>query len=390
MEEIYLDNSATTRPRQEVLSLMHDIEVTHYGNPSSLHRKGLEAERLLDQARARIAAVLETRPDEICFTSGGTEAINMAIRGSAYRHRRRGNHLVTTTVEHPAVLNCCRRLEQEGFTVTFLPVGRRGRLDPETLAGAITPGTVLVSVIHVNNEIGTVNPVERIGTLVKQCNPRTLFHIDGVQSFGRLPVRPATWQADLFSCSAHKIHGPKGVGALWVRSGTLLQPLLEGGDQEKNLRPGTENVAGAAGFGLAAEMTRDGLAAKAAHMGSLKQMLFHGLCRAQTGAVLNGPPLEEGAPHIINLSFPGVKAEVLLHALEEHGIYTSPGSACHSRRAAPSHVLHALALEPELIAGALRFSFSAFNTAAEIETVIRQTAAAVRELQTLSEQNRSG
>lgn len=383
MEEIYLDNSATTRLREEVCSLMHDIQVRQYGNPSSLHRKGLEAERLLEQARTRIAAVLETRPNEIIFTSGGTEAINLAIRGAAYRHRRRGNHLVSTIVEHPATLNCYRRLEKEGFTVTLLPVDHQGQIDLERLAETITAETVLVSMIHVNNEIGTINPVARIGALVKQRNPHTLFHVDGVQSFGRIPVRPTAWQADLFSCSAHKIHGPKGVGALWVRSGTLLQPLLEGGDQENGLRPGTENVAGAAGFGLAAELAREGLVKKTARIASLKSSLYHGLRRAGTGAVLNGPPLEESAPHIINLSFPGVKAEVLLHALAEHGIFTSPGSACHSRQGRPSHVLQALALEPKLLAGALRFSFSAFNTGAEVETVIGQTAAAVRELLSL-------
>lgn len=380
MEEIYLDNSATTRPREEVLALMHDIQVRHYGNPSSLHRKGLEAERLLGEARARVAAVLDARPEEVFFTSGGTEAVNLAIRGSACRHRRRGNHLITTAVEHPASLNCFRRLEEEGFAVTFLPVDRQGRINPEQLAEAITSGTLLVSVIHVNNEIGTINPVERIGALVKNRNPRTLFHVDGVQSFGKIPARPAGWQADLFSCSAHKIHGPKGMGALWVRQGTLLQPLVEGGDQERGLRPGTENVAGASGFGLAAELAAEGSSGKAAHMASLKEKLYRGLREIGISVELNGPQLQEAAPHIINLSFPGVRAEVLLHTLEEHGIYTSPGSACHSRRSDPSHVLQALGLEPGLLAGSLRFSFSPFNTAEEVEAAVRHTAAAVREL----------
>ncbi|NLY38719.1 MAG: cysteine desulfurase [Firmicutes bacterium] len=380
MPEIYLDNSATTRPLEAVIELMQQIYRSAYGNPSSLHAKGVEAERLLKEARARLASLLNSREDEIIFTSGGTESNNQAIKGAALRHRRRGNHIITTAIEHPSVLNSCRYLESLGFKVTYLPVDSAGYIDLGELQRLVGEQTVLVTLAHVNSEIGTIQPLREIGAIIKERNPATLFHVDGVQSFGKLPVDLAQWQADLFSFSSHKIHGPKGVGALWVKRKTLLQPLLHGGDQEGTLRPGTENVPGIAGFGLAAVMAAENMAASAAAVRELKQLLYRELVQAGLEVELNGPPLAEGSPYIINLSFRGVMAETLLHALEGEGVFASSGSACHSRRPEPSHVLQAIGVKQEGLTGALRFSFSRFNTTAEVAAASAVTAKAVREL----------
>ncbi|HOL16615.1 MAG TPA: cysteine desulfurase family protein, partial [Bacillota bacterium] len=250
MQEIYLDNSATTRPYDEVIELMARVMRTGYGNPSSNHAKGMEAEKIVREAREALARALGCRVEEIMFTSGGTESNNQAIKGAAYRHRRRGNHIITSAIEHPSVLNCCRRLEEEGFKVTYVPVDSEGYILVEELARALSAQTILVSLAHVNNEIGTIQPLDQIGPMIKKNNPQTLFHVDGAQALAKVPVELDRWQADLYSCSAHKIHGPKGVGALWIKANTMLQPLLEGGGQEGGLRSGTENVPGIAGFGL--------------------------------------------------------------------------------------------------------------------------------------------
>ncbi len=380
MSEIYLDNCATTRPYKEVVDYMSELSLNMYGNPSSLHYKGIEAANLLKEARRNIARVLMGKENEIYFTSGGTESNNLAIRGAAYRHRRRGKHLITTAVEHSSVLNSFRRLQKEGFEVDYLPVNKQGHISLEELDRLIRPDTILVSINHINNEIGTIQPLEQIGNLLKQRNPGILFHADGVQSFCKLPLDLKIWQVDLFSCSAHKIHGPKGVGALWIRSGTHLTPLLEGGGQEKTLRSGTENVAGIAGFGLAATLSEQQREQTADLVCSLKFKLFQGLLEQNLKVELNGPPLEKSAPHILNLSFPGVKGEVLLHALEEHEMLASAGSACHSRNPVPSHVLKALGLNDQQLTGALRFSFSSFNDHQQIESAIRHIAGAVKQL----------
>ncbi len=380
MTEIYLDNCATTRPYDEVIALCSRIQQENYANPSSLHAKGIAAEKLLREARRSVASLLHCREDELCFTSSGTEANNLAIKGIAYRRQRRHGHIITTQIEHPSVLNCCRRLEEEGFTVTFLPVDRQGCLDLDALADSIDSETFLVSIIHLNNEIGTIQPVEEIGRIIKQRNPRTLYHIDGVQSFARIPVSLQQWQADLFSCSAHKIHGPKGTAALWIKKGVSLQPLFQGGEQERALRPGTENTAAIAGFGLAARISGAAQKENNALMHRLKDKLYRGLQTSGIEFYLNGPPLEKAAPHILNLSFPGVKAEVLLRFLEEKEIYVSAGSACHSRRPEPSHVLRAIALEEKRLSSALRFSFSSFNRFDEIDRVVEQIVPAVKKL----------
>ena len=380
MTEIYLDNSATTRPFDEVIELLGRIMQDNYGNPSSLHARGMAAEKLLEEARRSIASLLRCRDDEIYFTSGGTEANNLAIKGAAYRRRNRGGHIITTEIEHSSVLNCCRALEEEGYSVSCLPVDRRGYLDLDSLSAAIGDKTILVSTIHVNNEIGTIQPLEKIGALIKKRNPKTLYHIDAVQSFAKIPALLKCWQADLYSCSSHKIHGPKGVGALWVKKGVFLQPLFQGGGQERELRPGTENTAAIAGFGMAARLNAARLDENADLLYRLKDKLCKGLLQSGVEFHLNGPPPEKAAPHIINLSFPGIKAEILLHALEEDAIYVSPGAACHSRRPEPSHVLTAIGLEESRITTSLRFSFSSLNDEKQIDMVTGRIASRIKEL----------
>jgi cysteine desulfurase len=364
MLHAYLDNSATTPGLPEVAAAMQDVLLAHYGNPSSLHRLGVAAERIKTGARRALASALGVEEAEITFTSGGTEANNLAVKGSARRLHRRGRHLITTRVEHPSVLYAFRALAEEGFEVEYLPVDRFGRVTPEQVAAAVREDTVLVSVMHINNEVGTVMPVEAIGPEIKKKNRSTIFHVDAVQSFGKLDVRPASWQADLLTVSAHKIHGPKGCGALWRRPGTHLEPLLHGGDQEGGLRPGTENMAGIAGFAAAVGAAFAGREKHVAKMALLKEQFLAGLHGAVPDAVVNSPV--DGAPHIVNITLPDLKGEVLVHALEEEGIYVSTGSACHSHRADPSHVLLAMGRPPKDIEASLRISFSALNTEEEI------------------------
>ncbi len=384
MTEIYMDNSATTEPYRNVTELIIKLQTETYGNPSSMHKKGLEAERIIGEARRQIAYFFNDRESEIVFTSGGTEANNLAIKGAAYRNRRRGCHLITSSIEHPSVLNCFRFLEQEGFSVSYLPVDRQGFINPDELKNLIGQNTILVSVMHVNNEIGSIQPLERIGQLIKRANPEILFHVDAVQSFARIPLKLKEWGADMISCSAHKIHGPRGVGCLWIKEGTLLQPLMHGGGQEKEIRPGTENTIAIAGFGLAARTVRDKLLQRTESLKNLKLAFYNELQKSGILFRVNGPKPEKSAPHIINLSFPGLKAELLLHSLEEEGIYISAGSACHSRRPDPSHILKAIGLEKERLESAVRFSFSLLNSEDEVLLAATKTSKVVRELSSIA------
>ncbi len=383
MTELYLDNSATTKPYREVIDLIGNVLAETYGNPSSMHKKGLEAERVIEEARRLVSILFNNRPSEIIFTSGGTEANNLAIKGAAYRNRRRGRHLVTSSIEHPSVLNCFRFLEQEGFSVSYLPVDTQGLVNPSELQNLICKETTLVSIMHVNSEIGSIQPLGEIGQLIKKANPDVLFHIDAAQSFARLPLKLKEWSSDMISCSAHKIHGPRGAGSLWIKEGTLLQPLIHGGGQEKEIRPGTENTAAIAGFGLAVRLTNGSLRQKAESLTNLKLSFYNEIQKSGVLFTVNGPAPENGAPHILNLSFPGLKAELLLHSLEEQGIYVSAGSACHSRRPDPSHVLKAIGLSGTRLESALRFSFSTLNTEDEVVYAAHKTAEVVRELSSM-------
>ncbi|MCL4463565.1 MAG: cysteine desulfurase [Firmicutes bacterium] len=375
MREVYLDNSATTQVLPEVAALMHKIHTGTYGNPSSPHRKGVEAEKVKRRARRTLADACSVKEGEIYFTSGGTEANNLAVMGVARRLRRRGLHLVTTQVEHPSVLYACRLLEQEGFTLTYLPVDRDGVVSPAVVAEAVRPDTLLVSVMHVNNEVGAIQPVAEIGGLIKKKNSGTLFHVDAVQSFGKLPVQPMLWQADLVTFSAHKLHGPKGIGALYKRQGVHLEPLFHGGGQEDGLRPGTENMAGIGGFAEAVRLAMASLPAHAATLSRLKESLLTGMLASIPDISCNSP--KEGAPHILNVTVAGMRGEVLVHALEEEGVYLSTGSACHSRRPELSHVLLAMGRREKEVEAALRFSFSQINTEEELAYALEKLRVAV-------------
>ena len=369
-DEVYLDNSATTRPYPEVSKEVQRIMLEEYGNPSSLHRRGSAGERLLQSSRQMLAEVLDVSDSEIIFTSGGTESNNMAVLGSARRYLKRGNHLITTAIEHASVLEPFNRLEKEGFEVTYLIPDGQGTVSPEKVAEALTPRTILVSIMHINNEIGSIQPIPQVSAILKNCNPEIVFHVDAVQSFTKLPLSPKDQGIDLLSISAHKFHGPKGVGALYLREGIFLEPLTRGGGHEKGLRPGTENTPGIRGMALAAKLSYENRKEKMEKLQSLKERFITSLETEHPWIRLNGPGKGEGAPHIFNISFPGLKGEVILHALEEHGIYVSTGSACHANANSPSHVLQAIKLDQKSLDGTIRFSLSHLNTREEIEYAI--------------------
>lgn len=378
MREVYLDNSATTPVLPTVASVMQKVLVEDFGNPSSLHRKGVVAERIKTEARRTLAAACGVGESQFFFTSGGTEANNLAIKGVARRRKRRGTHLVTTKIEHPSVLYAFRALEAEGFSVTYLDVNHEGFVEPAAVVAALQADTILVSMMHVNNEVGTVLPVAAVSQLIKQTNPDTLFHVDAVQSFGKLPVRPQDWQADLVTISAHKIHGPKGTGALYKRDAVLLEPLLHGGDQESGMRPGTENTAGIAGFAKATELALRNREENLIHLQTLKDRFLANLMETISDITVNSP--SGGAPHILNINVAGIKGEVLVHALEEKGVYLSTGSACHSHRADPSHVLLAMGRKDKEIEASLRISFSMQNTKDDIDYALARLQEAVDNL----------
>lgn len=370
---IYFDNSATTRPHPQVIEVVKRAMETYFGNPSSLHQKGLEAENVLKQARMVAAQYLGCKPSEILFTSGGTESNNAAIKGVAFQYQGRGKHIVTTSIEHPAVYDVCKQLESFGFSVTFLPVDRDGRVSVEDVKKAVRDDTILVSVMHVNNELGTIQPIAEIGEWLKQF-PKTLFHVDAVQSFGKLPLRVKEWGIDLASISAHKFHGPRGTGILFKREGLIIQPLLMGGGQEGGFRSGTENLPAVAGMAKAIRMLAEEGKRDADRLSELTRHLREGLSSI-SGCVIN-TPAEGSAPHIVNVSFPGMKAEVVLHALEERGFLVSTKSACSSKADEPSRVLTATGMDREQALSAIRISLGRENTAEEVEKFI----AAVREV----------
>lgn len=368
--EVYLDNSATTRCYDEVAELVGKVMCRDYGNPSSMHHKGVEAELYLRYARETLARILKVNEKEILFTSGGTEADNIALIGTAMANHRRGRHLITTRMEHPAVLQTMAYLENQGFEVTYLPVDHEGRISLEDLEHAIREDTILVSIMYVNNEIGSVQPIAEAGELIKRCNPQTLFHVDAVQGFGKFRIYPSRMQVDMLSVSAHKIHGPKGVGFLYIREGSKVNPIIYGGGQQKGMRSGTENVPGIAGLARAAEMVYKDLDRDVDRMYGLRDMLIEGVSRIDHVRV-NGCPGREGAPHIVSLSVRGVRSEVLLHALEDKEIYVSAGSACSSNKPQISDTLKAIGVEKDLLGSTIRFSLSGFTTAEEIQYTIQ-------------------
>lgn len=365
--ECYLDNSATTAVTPEVAALAAHIMTEQYGNPSSLHRRGFWAERALTEARGQVAAVLRCRPEEIIFTSGGTESNNLALLGAARAVRRRGNRIVTTAVEHHSVLAVCRQLESEGFEVAYVSPDAGGVITPESFAAACDEKTVLASCMMVNSETGALHDIPAIAAACRRKNPGILFHADCVQAFGRLEIAPARWGVQLVSVSGHKIHAPKGVGALYVAKGVRLLPPLYGSGQERGLRPGTENLPGICAMGLAAERMNARRAENAAHFTALRQKLITNL--SQSPAVCINSP-EAAAPYIINLSVEGIRSEIMIHYLEQFEIYVSSGSAC--AKGERSHVLTAMGLPEDHIDSAIRVSMTDTTAEEEIDEFCRR------------------
>ncbi len=364
--EVYLDNSATTRSFDEVAALMTRIMCEDYGNPSSLHRKGVQAEKYYRYAKEVIAANLKVNEKEIFFTSGGTESDNLALIGCARANCRSGRHLITSQIEHPAVLQTMKYLEGEGFRVTYLPVDEKGCIRLEELQRSITGETILVSIMHTNNEVGSLQPIMEAGKLIKGMNPNILFHVDAVQGYGKFRIYPKKMNIDLLSASGHKIHGPKGVGFLYVNEKVKIKPTVFGGGQQDGLRSGTINVAAIAGMAKAVEIIYDNLDKEVEKMYRLKQRFVEGVQKIDN-IVLNGYPNGYGAPHIVSVSFRGARSEVILHALEDRGIYVSAGSACSARKPQPSATLRAMGIDKELLSSTIRFSFSVFTTMEEID-----------------------
>ena len=378
MNSIYLDNSATTRTFDEVTEYMAHIMKDVYGNPSSMHTVGIAAEDEVRKSRERLARIMKVDTGNILFTSGGTESDNLAIIGAAMANKRAGTHLITTKTEHPAVLEPMRFLEEQGFTVTFLDAGPDGRVNPDELKDALTDETILVSIMNVNNEIGSVNDIKEIGSIIKDYKPSILLHTDAVQSFGKFRISPKSCKVDMMSVSGHKIHGPKGVGILYIADKVKLHPLMLGGGQQRGLRSGTGNVPGIAGIGLASELIYNDFEEKTDKLYELKRYFIGELIKLPD-VFINGIPqnaftdenmIRMTAPHIISASFGQVRAEVLLHTLEAKGIYVSSGSACSSNKPSVSATLQAIGLDRRLLDSTLRFSMSHATCREEIDTTL--------------------
>ena len=385
--ECYLDNSATTRAFDDVAQLVADTMTKEYGNPSSMHHYGKVAEDIVKKAKKQIAATLHCNEKEILFTSGGTESDNMALIGTARsREKEVGRHLITSSIEHPAILETMKYLEKQGFEVTYLPVDKNGQVSVEDLKNAIRPDTILVSIMLVNNEIGALMPIEECGKVIKQVNPKTYFHVDAVQGYGKFHINPSKMGIDLMSVSGHKIHGPKGTGFLYVKNGVRIVPINYGGGQQQGMRSGTENVPGIAGLGRAAEEIYENLDSHVATMRELKRYFIKTVCDKLPDISVNGKTDDDCAPHIISLSIKGVRAEVLLHALEDKDIYVSAGSACSTNRPHVSDTLKSIGLDTELLDSTLRFSMSVFTTKEEIDHTIEALEAVVPMLRRYSRQ----
>lgn len=368
--EAYFDNSATTRVLEPVKEIVVKTMTEDYANPSAKHKKGLEAERYIKEAAEIIAGTLKAAPKEIVFTSGGSESNNMALIETAMANKRRGNHIISTGIEHASVYNPLAFLEEQGFAVTYLSVNEHGHIDLKELEAAIRPETILVSIMYVNNEIGAVEPIEDISRIIKKKNPAILFHVDAIQAYGKFIIRPKRQGIDLLSVSAHKFHGPKGVGFLYMDQRVKIKPLIYGGGQQRGLRSGTENVPGVAGMGAAAKMMYTDHSQKIKALLEIKDHMITRLMELP-GVIINSLPGDLSAPQIVSASFSGTRSEVLLHALEEKGVYVSSGSACSSNHPGVSGTLKGIGLKPELLDSTLRFSFGMFSTKEEVDYCIK-------------------
>lgn len=370
--EVYLDNAATTRIFDSVKEIIVETMEVDYGNPSSMHKKGINAEKYIKEAKEIIAKALKADPKEIYFTSGGTESNNMALIGAAYGNKRSGNHIITTKIEHPSVHNPLIFLEDNGFKISYIAVDSMGRINEEELLEAICEDTILVSIMYVNNETGSVQNIKELSKKIKCKNPVTLVHVDAIQAFGKYTIYPSREGIDLLSISGHKIHGPKGSGVLYVKDKVKIKPILFGGGQQKGLRSGTENVPGIAGIGQAIKEIYSNHSEKVDRLYDLKQYLIDGLTQLK-GVSINcvGENIRECAPHIVSVSFEGIRSEVLLHALEEKGIFVSSGSACATNHPELSTTLQAIGLPKNLLDSTLRFSFSVQTTREDITYTLK-------------------
>jgi cysteine desulfurase len=377
MSKIYLDYAATTPVDPLVREAMLPYLGEYFGNPSSVHSCGQKARSGIEKARSQVANLIGARPEEIVFTSGGTEADNMALEGVAYALKTRGNHIITSSIEHHAVLECCHFLESQGFKVTYLPVGRNGRVNPDDFEKAIQPGTILISIMLANNEVGTIEPLEEIVSVAKKHG--IYCHTDAVQAAGNIPVDVNALGVDLLSMSAHKLYGPKGVGALYIRQGTKLVPFLHGGGQERGRRASTENLSGIAGFGKAAELAQARMADEVKRVTALRDRLYEGIINQITGIQLNGDPVNR-LPGNLNVSVGGAAGEAMLLKLDVAGICVSTGSACNSENPDPSHVLRALGLTIPQADNSLRLTLGKPTTRQEVDTAVKTLADVVAEL----------
>ena len=381
--EVYLDNSATTRCFPEAAELMKQIMCEDYGNPSSLHRKGVQAENHLRTAKETIAKILKVNEKELLFTSGGTESDNLALIGAAHANCRRGKHLITTSIEHPAILQTMKYLEEEGYRVTYLPVDEKGCIRLEDLQRAITGETILVSIMYTNNEVGSQQPIAQAGALIKKMNPQILFHVDAVQAVGTLPIDVKAMNIDMLSMSAHKFYGPKGVGALYARKGIRLQPFMHGGAQENKHRAGTENVPGIVGMGKAIELAEAEREANAQRLQAMRDRLIAGIEEKIPYARLNGSRTQRLPGHV-NFSFQFIEGESLLMLLDFCGICASSGSACTSGSLDPSHVLLAIGLPHEIAHGSLRLTLGRDTTLEDVDFAVDSLKATLQNLRMMS------
>lgn len=378
---VYLDHSATTPVRPEVLAAMLPYYAGKFGNPSSIHRWGREARKAVDAGRSKIASLIGASPEEIVFTSGGTEADNLAIKGVAQAKKKQGNHLITSQLEHHAVLHTFETLEKQGFNVTYVPCDKYGLINPDDVRKAITKNTILISIMHGQNEVGTLEPIEAIGKIAREHN--ILLHSDAVQSAGKVPINVDDLNVDLLSLSSHKIYGPKGVGALFVRKGTRLVSQTTGGAQEKRLRAGTENVSGIVGFGEACRLAEIELPQESKRLAKLRDRLIEGILSEIPDTVLNGHPVQR-LPHNVNVSIKHVEGEAMLLNLDLMGVGASSGSACTSGSLEPSHVLLAMGIPHEIAHGSLRMSLGKSNTVEDIDYVIDVLPPIVKRLRAMS------
>lgn len=369
--EVYLDNSATTKAYDSVREIVGKALCEDYGNPSSMHRKGVEAEKYIRDAKETFAKLLKVQEKEIIFTSGGTESDNLAVIGAARANHRAGKHLITSSIEHPAILNTMRYLEEEeGFRVTYLPVDEFGRIQLSALKEALCEETILVSIMYVNNEVGSVQPILEAASMIKAYNKNILFHVDAIQGFGKYRIFPKKMGIDMLSISGHKIHGPKGIGVLYINEKVKIKPIVFGGEQQRNVRSGTENVPGIAGIAEAAREIYKDLEKKVEHMRNLKKRFIDGVLQIEN-TTIHGLYDETSAPHIISVGIAGIRSEVLLHTLEDYGIYVSSGSACASNHPQISGVLKGIGAGKEYLDATLRFSLSEFTTEEEIDYTLK-------------------